>query len=262
MGLLNCGMVWASPDCDWAIQVHKDEPYRIAQRNSQIAQLEQAMTAEKNHLERELVPVLDAWTHATSIYDFKAATAMETLQATNQAVALAQDAVVTDRSLRSIEERLNAQINSAPQLPLGQQLRELNRRNQLPASASEYLIQLANAVELLEATRFDFQSAEKQILQDYLAGRVSLVDGLLENLTQIKERLDSDLRQLSEARLHDEAKSADLAKQILDTQNRIAENLKQMASAKAANEISLNIMRRWDVESLCHTLGRPSLRAL
>jgi hypothetical protein len=241
----------ASQECDWSIQVAKDESYRIDHRNSAIGNLNSTIVTDKDTLNRELIPLLEAWSHANKIYDFKSQTTKESQVAVKQAIIFVQETIISNRAMAGLVERLKRQSQLSPDLGLADQIRSFIQHHKLDPSATETLNQLANAVALVESETADWQASEKDILESYLEGKTALVDGLLNKLSQLNERLTSDLNDLDASHSADQARADEAAKNVSDMQNKISSELTQIDGLQKANVDSQAHMARWNVNTYC-----------
>lgn len=242
---------FASKECDWAVQVNKDEPHRIGARNARINQIKAESAEEQRRINNEIQPKLDIWNHTLNVYDTKVNSMREAVFAIEQIGEYLEGSASSDLSLKLVLEQIRNSQRLSPDRRLAEQLRVIARTNNMSADARESLQGLANTVNLLEKTQAEFAVAEAKLIEDYLSGRNTLVNGMLDTLHHIAERLRSDLQQLEAGHNQDRATAADLAKQIADAKVRQAARENEIQSLNEANAASAANMSRWSVEVHC-----------
>jgi len=247
----------ASPDCDWAIQVNKDEPYRIGKRNERINFLNQLIAKETDTINKELTPQYNSSLHTVSVYDFKAKTAKTAQLAVSQAIILIQNTIISTRSVKLALSQLTRTAAFNSDQALAQQIRATIANAKMDDSTKSKIEQLANAVELVELNQADWPNVEKKILNDAISGQATLADGLVEQLRSLNDELNSDLKQLADNELQDQNNTNALAAAISDVQKKISDYQAEIAQLQKDNANSANVMKAWSVSAKCPHYGPP-----
>lgn len=249
----------ASAECDWSMQVAKDETQRIGSQTAALNNLNAALAIDKGVLDTNLLPLLDARERTMSVYDHQSQAISDSQIAVRQAVIFVQGTIISNRGLKILLNQLKNQTHLSTDSNLSEQIHAAATNGHVNSATKTQLNQLANAVALVENEQSTWKTSETEILQSYLQGKESLVDGLLDKLNQLNERLASDLKDLESGHTQDAADATEAEKNVTDMQNKISGELNQITALQKANEASQADMARWNVKTYCMAVERPSL---
>ncbi len=253
-------VAYASPECDWAIQVHKDENYRISIRNGRIAQLRNQISEAKRVLEKERIPLREAINHTMSVHGASSSAARESQIAVAQAIVFIKDSIISSRSLRVALELIKRNVQLSSDRRLADQIRDASTRGRMSETTKVRLQQFANAVEIVSISQRDWQVAEKEVIELYLSGRMPLIEGLFQQLNTLNERLSADLSDMSRSQAQDQIKADEAAKIVTDLENKIISNLAEISASDKANADSQALKSRWNPAVHCPRVESQSER--
>jgi hypothetical protein len=216
------------------------------------------MTADKNVLETELLPMLEARERTMSVYDHQSQAIADSQIAVRQAIIFVQGTMISNRGLKTLLEQLKNQTHLSPDSSLATQIHAAAASAHVSTAVKDQLNQLANAVALVESDQSTWKTSEAEILQSYLQGKESLVTGLSDKLNQLNEQLAADLGDLQTGHTQDAANATEAEKNVTDMQNKITDELNQIAALQKADEASQANMAKWNVKTYCMAVARPS----
>lgn len=237
--------------CTDAQDINRNESNSINDRNHRINQLAAEAMDEQRRIDNEVKPNLNVWKHAIRIQETKIESLREALGAIQQVGAYLEETVSSDASLKLVLDQIRNSQRLSPDRRLAEQLRIIARTGYVRTDARESLLRFANTVTLLEKTHAEFAAAEVQLIEDYLKGRNTLVNGMLDTLNHIRERLSTDIQQAELAANQDRATAADLTKQIADSKVRQDARGEEIWGLGEANRSSKNKMDQWKIEDNC-----------
>lgn len=241
--------------CDLTSRMFMDELANVNAQKEQGNRLAAEIEGDRR-LISEISSKLEIWNHALKIHDSKIEALNEAISAFQKARIYLEGTVSTDHSLKFVLEQIRNSQRLSPDRRLSEQLREIARTGIVNEDARENLLEFSIRIKLVEKTHAEFAAAEVSLIEDYLNGRSSLVDGMLNTLNHISERLMSDLQQAILANNQDRATVADLGKQATDVKGRLAARVQEANALNAAIEASSEKAHQLHVQyAICMSRG-------
>jgi hypothetical protein len=204
---VTCGSVQE----DW-----DNQNWRMTGLEEKMGPVRTAIAAEAGPLQAILIPLQTAANRVMAVYATDDGISSESLQAVTSALGFVEE-VLVKRSMREEQsKKLKAAIQQRPSVPLAQQLSELLEHASLSAGDAATLSQLTNAVRLLEKSASNWEASEQEVIQNFLSGNRSLVNGLFTELTNLQQRLNADIASRNKARIKDQERADEANKNVSD----------------------------------------------
>lgn len=243
------GAAFASK-CAHASEVTKSETHQINVRNNRIHFLARESADDQRRIS-DVQAKLDIWNHTMKVHDTKISSIREAVVAIQEVGGYLEGTVSTDLSLKLILDHIRNSQSLTPDRRLADQLRLIARNNDMRADLRESLERFAKTVNLLERMHAEFAAAEAKLIEDYLNGRNTLVDGMLDTLNHLGQRLNAELAQANFVRNQDQVTAGDLAKQVADAKARRVAGTRETQSLHQANAASAATLAEWNVDKHC-----------
>jgi chromosome segregation ATPase len=179
----------AEADCNTARRMTSQAVAEVNARNGKINQLNAGMTRDQADVDR-FKDLRDARIHTVDVHNNNTKNLDDAQKAVTASLTALKSLVDTNDQVKTIIDNLKG-LNSGTKL--SDQIRSLTKSSRALRRSAGVLEQLAGQIAQLETLQSDWAAMEKEVLENYLAGKESLTDGLFRQLSGLEEKLRSDL---------------------------------------------------------------------
>lgn len=182
--------------CKDAIRAYDAEVYQIAVRQKRINEV-QSLNAQWKKVIEDSNLTAPGFKVSASMCDQRASTVARAAEAVDQAVALLEGTLVVDKVFERVLAKIVKSLDGSVE-DLSAGIRRYIESKKGKNSSREVIEKMASALEILEQRDRAWKENQRQILAEYLGGRLNLGDEVLARLHLLQQELESDLKNESQ----------------------------------------------------------------
>lgn len=189
-GLMTSGPAFAGP-CKDANNAVNAESGQIAVRQKRINELN-ALNAQWQKVIDDSNLSMPGFKVSIAVCDQRASTVVHAAEAVNQAVALLEGTLVVDRVFEKVMAKIVKSLDGSGE-DLSAGIRRYIESKKIKKSSQEIMEKMAQALEILEQRDQAWKASQRQILAEYLEGRLNLGAEVLQRLNLLRQELELDI---------------------------------------------------------------------